>query len=402
MMKLLIADKIEDEAVNALKALPNLEVVHNPSVSKDALAQALSGVHIVVVRSKEVRAPAIQAARQLALIVRAGAGTNTIDVEAASARGVYVANCPGKNAIAVAELAIGLMLAIDRRLPDATSSLRAGKWEKAEFGKADGLYGKRLGIAGLGSIGREVLFRARSLGLKVQAWSRSLTGDAAREIGVERAESLIALAAQSDILSVHLPLTPGTKGIINAEVLAALPQRAMVINTARAEVLDYAALQKLAVDKELRIGLDVFPDEPEGGKGNFQSELLTALPGWVATPHVGASTSQAQLAIASETVRIVRSFLETGSVPNCVNLARRSPARCQLIVRHYDRVGVLASVLGVIKKHGINVEDMANQPFEGHQAAVAKLSLAQLPSEECVKEIEASSNDVIHVEAIAI
>jgi D-3-phosphoglycerate dehydrogenase len=400
-MKLLIADKLEEEAVSALKALPNLEVVSNPTVSKDALPQALAGVHVLVVRSKEVRAPAIEAAKQLALIVRAGAGTNTIDVEVASARGVYVANCPGKNAIAVAELAVGLMLALDRRLPDATASLKSGRWEKGEFGKADGLFGKRLGIAGLGPIGREVAVRARALGLKVSAWSRSLTHEGARELGLERAESLVALAAHSDILSIHLALKKETRGAISGEVLGALPDRAMVINTARAEVLDYAALRQAIATKGLRVGLDVFPNEPEGGSAAFQDDLLQ-LPGVVGTPHVGASTQQAQLAIAAETVRIVRSFLETGSVPNCVNLAVRSPVRCQLIVRHFDRVGVLASVLGVIKKHGINVEDMANTPFEGHQAAVAKLSLASLPTEECLREIEQSSGDVIHVEAITV
>src|SRR5262249_19795532 len=156
-------------AVSALKALRPLEVVSSPGLSKDALPQALEGVHILVVRSKEVRAPAIEAARQLALIVRAGAGTNTIDVEAASARGVYVANCPGKNSIAVAELAIGFMHALDRRLGDATAALQKGRWEKAEYGKAQGLFGKRLGIAGFGNIGREVAVRAQALGMAVTA-----------------------------------------------------------------------------------------------------------------------------------------------------------------------------------------------------------------------------------------
>src|SRR5688572_17417455 len=132
-MKVLIADKLEQEAVTALREIPGVEVVSNPTVSRDELAGALAGVDVLIVRSKEVRRAAIDAAGELALIVRAGAGTNTIDVEAASARGVYVANCPGKNAVAVAELAVGLMLAIDRRIPAASESLRAGRWEKAEY-----------------------------------------------------------------------------------------------------------------------------------------------------------------------------------------------------------------------------------------------------------------------------
>src|SRR5947209_12461238 len=164
-MNLLIADKLEEEAVRELRAIKGLNVDSQPALAKDALAAALAEVDILIVRSKEVRAPAIDAGKRLALIVRAGAGTNTIDVEEASARGVYVANCPGKNAVAVAELAIGMMLALDRRLGEATSSLRAGKWEKGEFGKAEGILGRRLGVAGLGSIGLEVVARAQALGL---------------------------------------------------------------------------------------------------------------------------------------------------------------------------------------------------------------------------------------------
>lgn len=400
-MNLLIADKLEEEAVRALKLLPGLSVTSNPTLAKDALPAALAEVDVLVVRSKEVRAPAIDAGKRLALIVRAGAGTNTIDVEAASARGVYVANCPGKNAVAVAELALGMMLSLDRRLADATASLRAGKWEKGEFGKAEGILGRRLGIAGLGAIGLEVLSRAQALGLEVRAWSRSLTPERARELGVKQQPSLEELAADSDILSLHLPVNKETRGIVDGRVLAGLPRGAMLINTARAEVLDYGAVEDAVRNRGLRVGLDVFPGEPEGGSASFQHPLLQ-LPGVVATPHVGASTQQAQLAIAAEVVRIVRSFVETGRVPNCVNLAAHTPARAQLVVRHFDRVGVLASVLGVIKQHGINVEDMNNQPFEGHKAAVARLSLGAFPSAACLQEIEQSSPDVIHVEAIAI
>ena len=400
-MKLRGADQHEEVPLTAFRAIPGLEVVSNPGISKDELASALGDVHILVVRSKEVRRAAIEAGRKLALIVRAGAGTNTIDVEAASERGVYVANCPGKNAIAVAELAVGMMLSLDRRLPEATRSLMAGKWEKGEFGKADGLFGKRVGVVGLGSIGREVLTRVRALGMIPHAWSRSLTDATARELGVTRAPTIEALASVSDVFSIHLPLKADTRNVIGARVFEALPQRAIVVNTARAEVMDYAALAAAIESRHLRVGLDVFPGEPEGGKGSFQHELLqhSAI---VATPHIGASTQQAQLAIASETVRIVKSFITSGEVPNCVNIAAKSPARCQLVVRHFDRVGVLANVLGVIKQHGINVEEMTNVPFEGNKAACAKIRLAQFPSAECLHGIESSSPDVIHVEAIPV
>ena len=306
-MKLLIADKLEDEALTALRVLPRLEVVYSPTLSKEALPDALEGVGILVVRSKQVSAAAFDRARALQLVVRAGAGVNTIDVKAASARGVFVANCPGKNAIAVAELAVGLMLALDRRIPDAALALRQGRWEKAEYAKADGLHGQSIGIAGLGAIGREVLARARALGMVPHVWSRSLDEARAEELGVTRHDSLVALARASQVLSIHLALTPATRGAIDAKVLGALPARAIVVNTARAEVVDYAALAAAVRERGLRVGLDVFPGEPEAGKAEFTHELL-GLPGVYATPHIGASTSQAQLAIAGETVRIVRAF----------------------------------------------------------------------------------------------
>src|SRR6476619_3413481 len=173
-MRLLIADKLHPRAVEELRALP-IQVDYEPELTKETLESKLPGVGILVVRSTEVTAAAIDAAKQLHLIVRAGAEFNTIDVRAASKRGIYVANGPGKNASAVAELAIGMLIAIDRRIPDAVASLRAGRWERAEFGKAEGIYGKTLGIAGVGAIGKELATRARAFGMHVMGWSRART-----------------------------------------------------------------------------------------------------------------------------------------------------------------------------------------------------------------------------------
>lgn len=399
-MKLLIADKLEDQALQALRALPGLEVVSQPGIGKDALPDAMAGVGILIVRGKQVSAAVFERADALQLVVRAGAGVNTIDVKAASARGVFVANCPGKNAIAVAELAIGLMLALDRRLPDAVASLRAGRWDKGEYGKADGLFGKALGVAGLGAIGREVLLRGRALGLRGHVYSRSLTAEGAAELGVTRHDSLRSLAAASDILSLHLPLTAATRGAVNAEVLGALPARATLINTARAEVVDHAALAEVVRTRGLRVGLDVLPGEPEAASASYSHELL-ALPGVIATPHVGASTAQAQLAIADEAVRIVASFLKASEVPNCVNVAVTPPAHCQLVTRHLDRVGVLASLLGVIKQHGINVGEMQNRQFEGGAAATAVIRLGSAPPPACIEELRRVP-DVLHIEVVML
>lgn len=398
-MRLLIADKMDTQALEELKVL-GVELVYKPELNKETLPGALEGIGILVVRSTQVTAKAIEAARHLNLIVRAGAGVNTIDVAAASARGIYVANCPGKNAIAVAELAMGMILSLDRRIADATAELRAGKWEKTKYSAADGLYGKRIGIAGLGAIGLGVVERARAFGLEPHAWSRSLTHGKALKLGVGYARSLEDLASMSDILTVHLPLTPQTRGVISRNVLSALPDGATLVNTARAEVLDYAALEELIPKKKLRVGLDVFPDEPDKGSAPFTSTLMEK--GLVyATPHVGASTEQAQRAIAIETARIVRAFLTEEDVPNVVNICATSPARYALVLRMLDKVGVLANTLSVLKRHGINIEEISNTVFEGAMATCTKLRVSGRPSDACVKEIGAF-DEVLHVDVVPL
>ena len=183
-----------------------------------------------------------EAAQALSLVVRAGAGVNTIDVAAASRRGVYVANCPGQNSIAVAELAIGLVLALDRRIPDDVALLRAGRWDKKGFSEARGLFGRTLALAGLGAIGREVAARGRALGMRVVGWSRSLGDEGAKALGIERAPDLLALARDADYLSLHLALAKETRGIVSREVLSALRPGAALVNTARAELVDQDAL----------------------------------------------------------------------------------------------------------------------------------------------------------------
>jgi D-3-phosphoglycerate dehydrogenase len=399
-MRLLVADPFPEKALLELKHLA-LDVDYRPGLGRDGLSSALAGVGILVVRSTPVTREAIDVGTDLALIVRAGAGVNTIDVEAASRRGIYVACCPGKNAIAVAELTMGLILALDRRIPDAAFALRSGKWDKKEYGKADGLFGKAIGIAGLGAIGREVVARVRAFGLIPHAWSRTLTPQRAQESDVVFASSLEQLASRADILSLHLPLSDRTRGIVNRDVLDALPDGAMLINTARAELVVEEALVELVPKKKLRVGLDVFAGEPESSQASVSSPLL-ALPSVYATPHIGASTSQAQSAIAAETVRIVRSFLGEGEVPNVVNVCARSPARYQLVVRHLDRVGVLANVLAVIKRHGINVEELSNTVFEGARAACAKIRLGGRPSDACLAEISAFADEVLHVDLVPL
>src|SRR5271170_7982022 len=250
-MRLLIADKLHPRAVEELRALP-VQVEYEPEITKETLEAKLPGVGILVVRSTEVTAQALEKSRELNLIVRAGAEFSTIDVRAAAKRGVFVANCPGRNAGAVAELVMAMMIALDRRIPDAVASLRAGKWERAEYGKAEGIYGKTLGIAGLGAIGREVAARAKAFGLHVVGWSRSLTAAKASDLGIEHAQTIDQLAARSNILTVHLPLTERTRQIIGKRIFEVLPKRAMFLNLARADLVDYGALREAVKTRGLR------------------------------------------------------------------------------------------------------------------------------------------------------
>jgi D-3-phosphoglycerate dehydrogenase len=398
-MRLLVADKMDTQPLEDLKVL-GLELVYRPELARETLPGALDGVGILVVRSTEVTARAIAEGKQLNLIIRAGAGVNTIDVAAASARGIYVANCPGKNAIAVAELTMALVLALDRRLCDATADLRSGRWEKSRYSVAEGLYGKRIGVAGLGAIGRDVVDRARAFGLEPHAWSRSFTPAKAAKLDIGHARSLEELASRSHVFTVHLPLNAQTRGVIGRSVLAALPDGAIFVNAARSEVVDYAALEELLPQKKLKVGLDVFPNEPGGGSTTFQSTLLDK--GLVyGTPHIGASTEQSQRAIAHETARIVRSFLTEEDVPNVVNICAASPARFAVVLRMLDKVGVLANTLNVLKRHGINIEEISNTVFEGANATCTKLRVSSRPSDAALKEISAF-DEVLHVDVVAM
>jgi D-3-phosphoglycerate dehydrogenase len=395
-MKVLIADKFEQSGQDGLRAA-GCEVTYQPDLKDDALVEAIGREQpdVLVVRGTKVSEAALDAGA-LKLVVRAGAGYNTIDVAAASSRGIYVSNCPGKNAVAVAELALALILALDRRIADNVIQLREGRWNKKEFSKARGLMGRTLGLVGTGQIGREVITRARSFGMQVVAWSRSLTEERAAELGVERMGSPQDVARASDVVSVHVALNPETRGMIGAEFFGAMREGAYFVNTARGEVVDQPALLRAMREKGIRAGLDVYANEPTSAAGEFADEIAKE-PNLYGTHHVGASTDQAQEAIAAETVRIVRTFKETGRVPNVVNLAERTPATHTLVVRHRDRPGVLARVLDAIRAAGINVQEMENVVFAGAQAAVARINLEAAPSAETLTKLRAGE-DIIELD----
>jgi D-3-phosphoglycerate dehydrogenase len=400
-MKILIADKFEESGRIGLRTI-GCEISFQPDLKDDALVAAVGREQpdVLIVRGTKVTEPML-AAGPLKLVVRAGAGYNTIDVAAASRRGIYVANCPGKNSIAVAELAFALILALDRRVADNVIALRAGQWNKKEFSKARGLFGRTLGLMGVGKIGQEMIPRAKAFGMNVVAWSRSLTPEKAEALGVERKESPLDVARVADIVSAHVALKPDTKLLINSEFFGAMKEGAYFINTSRGEVVDQAALVEAIHAKGIRAGLDVFAIEPTSGVAEFTDSIANETNVY-GTHHIGASTDQAQEAIADETVRIVKSFKETGQVPNVVNLAARTPATHRLVVRHRDRPGVLAQVLDAIKAEQINVQEMENIVFEGAEAAVARINLDKAPSNATLDQLRAGNEDIMEINVLAI
>jgi len=416
-VRVVIADKFEQSGIDGLRKA-GCDVLYEPDLKDVALADAIrkTGADVLVVRGTRVGSDVLDAG-PLSLIVRAGAGYNTIDVAGASARGIYVSNCPGKNAIAVAELAFALILSLDRRVPDNVQELRAGRWNKKEFANAKGLYGRTLSLLGLGSIGQEVVRRAAGFGMNVVVWSRRFDGQdrpmteqEARDIGVEPALRTVRIdvaptpadaAARAYVLSVHVALTPETKGLVDAALLERLKPGAIVVNTARGEVIDYPALAAAIRQKQLRVGLDVFASEPATSVGEIRDDLV-ALPGVYGTHHIGASTEQAQEAIAAETVRIIRSFKETGKVPNVVNLAKRTPATHMLVVRHRDRPGVLAHVFNNLRRDNLNVQETENIVFEGAQAAVARINLDRQPSAALCDRLKAENADILDLQVVPL
>jgi D-3-phosphoglycerate dehydrogenase len=401
MMRVLIADKFEQSGRDGLLSI-GCDVSYQPDLKDEALTEAIRQQvpDVLVVRGTKVTEPML-AAGQIKLVVRAGAGFNTIDVAAASRRGIYVSNCPGKNSIAVAELAFALMLALDRRIADNVIALRRGEWNKKEFSKARGLFGRTLGLIGVGKIGAEMIPRARAFGMPVIAWSRSLTPERAGELDVEYKATPAAVAREADVVSVHVALNPDTRGFLGADFFAAMRGGAYFINTARGEVVDQAALIEAMKSRGIRVGLDVYAAEPTSATAEFTDEIAKEA-NLYGTHHIGASTDQAQEAIAAETVRIVREFKETGKVPNVVNLARQTPARHRLVVRHLDRPGVLANVLDAIKSEHINVQEMENVVFEGAEAAVARINLDNAPSRGLLDRLQAENEDIIELDLLGL
>lgn len=401
-MRVLLADKLPDAARLRLLGA-GFEVIVDAGLDGAALTAALRSHQpdVLVVRSTRVTTEHLGCASSLQLVVRAGAGVNTIDLDAASAQGIFVCNCPGMNAVAVAELTFGHILNADRRIADQVIDLRAGQWRKKAYGKVkgQGLKGRTLGVLGCGAIGRAVIQRAHAFEMAVIAWSPSLDATRAAALGVTPAADPVEVARAADVLSIHLALTPATRGFVGPAILDALKPDTIVVNTSRGEVIDEGALLRAIDEKRLKVGLDVFCDEPKAD-GAFKSPL-TASEAIYGTHHTAASTVQSQEAVAAEACRVIESWGLTGKALHCVNLAERTPATHQLVIRHADQVGVLAGVLEHLRNDGINVQQMENMVFSGARAACARIQIEGTPSAEAVEGLLADAR-IFDVKLLAL
>ncbi len=328
-MKVLISDPLAPEGVAILREA-GLEVVEQTDLSPDELREALRDCDALIVRSgTQVTAYALAEAERLKVIGRAGAGVDNIDLDSATRRGILVMNTPGGNTVSACELTLAMMLALARRLPQATARVKAGEWPRREF-RGTELQGKRLGIIGLGRIGTEVARRAQAFGMDIVAFDPFVTQELARRLEVKLVQ-LDELLATSDIITIHTPGSDDTDGLIGAEAFAAMKDGVLLVNCARGSIIDETALaDALRSGKVAGAALDVFQSEPPG-----DSPLL-AFDQVIATPHVGATTVEAQTNVATQIARQVLDVLAGKPPQNALNAPAVDPELLDLLGPYID------------------------------------------------------------------
>ena len=350
-MKIVLAEKVSPATLAVFAAEPGWEVKTHDQLP-EGLAAALADADALVVRSAvQVDDALMEKAPKLRVIGRAGVGVDNIDAEAATRRGIVVMNTPGANAVAVAELTIGLMLALARKLPAANASMHAGKWEKKNLQGAE-LRGKTLGILGLGRIGLEVAKRARGFGLEILGSDPFVSSAVAREAGIKLV-TLDELIAGSDYLTLHVGLTPQTTGVINAKTLAKMKKGVRIINCARGELIEDADLvAALKSGQVAGAALDVFAVEPPKESPYFELDNV------ILTPHVAGSTGEAQEAVGVQIACQVRDYLKLGVVQNAVNLPSLTHEEYKVLAPYIDMAGRLGAFLAQAGKAGIESIDL--------------------------------------------
>jgi D-3-phosphoglycerate dehydrogenase len=387
-MKIVLAEKVSPATLAVFAAEPGWEVLTHDQLP-EGLPAALADADALVVRSAVQADDALMAfAPKLRVIGRAGVGVDNIDAAAATRRGIVVMNTPGANAVAVAELTIALMLALARKLPMANATMHAGKWEKKSLQGME-LRGKTLGILGLGRIGLEVAKRAKGFGLEIIGSDPFVSVAVARENGI-RLVTLDELLAGSDYLTLHVGLTPQTTGVINAKTLATMKKGVRIINCARGELIDDAALvEALKSGQVAGAALDVFAVEPP------KESPYAALDNVILTPHIAGSTGEAQEAVGIQIARQVRDYLKLGVVQNAVNLPSLSHEEYVVLAPYIDLAGRLGSFLAQAGKHGIEAIDLVY----GGTLADAKIDLVR---NAAIEGLLAGSENVNRINAASV
>ncbi len=387
--RVLVVDAFAALGNEALRHL-GCDVIHNPHVDEHGLVEACADLKpdVLVVRDTPVSERVFKACPSIGLVVRSGAGTTGIDVQAASRHGVLVAHCPSRGATAAAELTWGLILAADRQIVEQTNDLRAGRWRHGHYAAAAGLAGRTLGVIGLGPVGQEVAKRGLAFGMHVIAWSRHITEDRCDALGVDLCANLVNLAKLSDVVSVNIPPTVVTQEMIGEKFFAAMRPGTILVNPSRAGAVDEGALLRAVRTKGIRVACDSWEGTPDEDEGTYINPLGRE-PGVIGTHGVAASTEQASAAIADEVVRIVSGWINDFEIPGCVNVAHARGATTMLSVRHLNVPGVFAQVFMVLGAARINVEEMDNIVYEGGHTALARMQLSKAPSAEVLVALRA-------------
>ena len=392
-MKIVVADELPTSALALLRSQPGWTIDARTGRPAPLLAGDLADADALIVRSAtQVDRALLEAAPRLTIVARAGTGVDNVDVAAATARGVLVVNAPGANSISVAEHACALMLSLAHPIPAADRAMKEARWDKKRFVGTE-VRGKTLGIAGLGRVGQEVAHRARAFGMRVVAHDPYISADVSAGLGVELL-SLDEMCATADFLTLHLPATPDTKHLFDDDRFARCKPGVRIVNTARGELIDAAALRR-AIERGTVAGaaLDVFEVEPPADWSLIQ------MPQVLATPHIAASTGEAQELVGLETAAAVRDFLRDGVARNAVNLPKVGPddlQRLQPWMRLADRLGTLVSRMGPARIAGLGVHcygSLAEMPAAGVLASSAAAGL--------LRPILASGVSMVNARAVA-
>ena len=396
-MKVVVSDLFPDSTIEALRDA-GLECYYDHTLKGPDLKQLLGEEQpqVLLVRSTRLPADIISASSSLELIVRAGTGTDGIDMGEASKKGIFVTHCPGKSAIAVAELVFGLITGADRSIPENVMQLRKGVWDKGRH--ADGLYGKTLGIVGLGDIGVEVAKRGRAFGMRLVGCDPVVTRPQAEEMGVEYRQTMEEVVGEADVLTFHVPVVRQTKFMLTPAILSTLKPDAMLVNTSRWDIVaEEDMLAVLEAKPGLRYACDCYRLEPMEHTCEFRNRLAEH-PRVYGTCHVSSYTKQAELAFNEEAVNIILQYATSKTVNprNCTNRARKTPATHTLAIRVLNEPGILAAIVRLLATEGWQVLEIDSAVFR--EAKACRASLDFLPAD--VSRVEAVLGEVREVPGV--